>query len=320
MTAYVLNLLVMATIAAIGASSLNLLVGYTGVFSSAQATFYGVGGYTAAIVSLHLTPSLLVALPLTVVVSVAASVLLALPASRVTGEYFVVASLAFAVVAYTVFSDWTQVTGGAAGLFAVPRATLFGTRLKSEADYLALALCCLALVLLTLYVVVKRLPLGRALSALRDDPVAARALGVNPFRMRLVAVAISAALSGIGGMVYAGYVGFINADSFSVDASILFFAMVILGGVGTLSGPVIGAVFVTVLPALLENLDISPAVQGPLEQLLYGVAIIVLMVVRPAGLVSLFAVARRAVGRSGAAPAAVDPLPAGLADVEGSRP
>jgi branched-chain amino acid transport system permease protein len=307
MTAYILNLLVMATISAIGASALNLLVGYTGVFSSAQATFYGVGGYAAALVSLHLSSSVFVALPITVVVTVLASVLLALPASRVTGEYFVVASLAFAVVAYTVFSDWTGVTGGAAGLFAIPRLTIFGARLATEGAYLGLALVCLALVVLVLWVVVKRLPLGRKLAALRDDPVAAQALGANPFRLRLVAVAVSAGLSGVGGMVYAGYVGFIDADSFSVDASILFFAMVILGGVGTLSGPIIGAVFVTVLPALLENLNIPTVVEGPLEQLLYGVAIIVLMIVRPAGLASLF---RRRSGEKVA-------VPAGLADVEG---
>lgn len=289
MIEYIINLLVMAAIAAMSASALNLLVGYTGVFSSAQAALYGVGGYSGALIAMHFSTSVFVVIPFAVVCSALASVLLALPASRLTGEYFVVASMAFAVVAYTVFSDWTDVTGGAVGLVGVPKVDVFGFVLSGELSYLILALVCLAIVLVVIFVVVRRLPLGRALSALRDDPVAAQALGVPPFRSRLIAVAISSALSGIGGAVYASYIGFINADSFSVDASILFFAMVILGGAGTIWGPVIGAVIVTVLPAILDNLHVPPALEGPLEQLLYGVIIVVLMIVKPSGIITLFA-------------------------------
>jgi branched-chain amino acid transport system permease protein len=317
MLEYVMNLLVMAAIAAMSASALNLLVGYTGVFSSAQAALYGVGGYSGALIAMHFSTSVFVVIPVAVVCSALGSVLLALPASRLTGEYFVVASMAFAVVAFTVFQDWTDVTGGSVGLIGVPRVDLFGLVLTGELSYLVLSLVCLALVLLVIFVVVRRLPLGRALAALRDDPVAAQALGVPPFRSRLIAVAISSALSGIGGAVYAGYIGFINADSFSVDASILFFAMVILGGAGTIWGPVVGAVIVTVLPAVLDTLSLPPTLEGPLEQLLYGVIIVVLMIVKPSGITSAFVdLGRLITGRR----RRTDELPAAFAESTDDAP
>ena len=283
-----INLLIMASIVGIVASSLNLLIGYTGVFSIAQAIFYGVGAYTTALIAIHYSSSLLLALVASMVVSALFSVLLALPAARVTGEYFVVASLAFALVAYTVFAQWTSVTGGPAGLIGIPRATLFGIALNSNEAYLGLALTMLVLVVLVLYVIIRRTPLGRSLQALRDDPLAAQALGKNPFRLRLIAVMISSALASIGGVIYAGYVAFVNADTFTDASGVLFMAMVILGGAGTLSGPIIGAFFIALFPSLLEFAELPSEVKGPLEQVIYGAALVVLMIVRPAGLASIF--------------------------------
>lgn len=283
-----INLLIMASIAAIVASSLNLLIGFTGVFSIAHAIFYGVGAYATALVSINWGASLLVALAVAMVSSAVISVLLALPAARVTGEYFVVVSLAFALVAYTVFSQWTPVTGGAAGLVGISRATLFGIALNTNEAYLGLSLVLLALVTVILYVIIRRTPLGRSLQALRDDPLAAQALGKNPFRLRLIAVVISAALASTGGVIYAGYVAFVNADSFSEHAGVLFMAMVILGGAGTLSGPILGAFFITLFPAALEFADLPSELKGPLEQIIYGAALIVLMLVRPSGMAGMF--------------------------------
>jgi branched-chain amino acid transport system permease protein len=285
---FLINLIIMASIAAIVASSLNLLIGYTGVFSIAHAIFYGVGGYAGALVSLHLGTSLLVALLIAMVSSAVISVLLALPAARVTGEYFVVVSLAFALVVFTVFSQWTPVTGGAAGLVGISRATIFGIPLNTNEAYLGLSLVLLLLVTVVMYVIVRRTPLGRSLQALRDDPLAAQALGKNPFRLRLIAVLISSALASTAGVIYAGYVAFVNADTFSVNAGVLFMAMVILGGAGTLSGPVIGAFFITLFPEALEFADLPSELKGPLEQIIYGAALVLLMLVRPSGIAGMF--------------------------------
>ncbi|MCU1614384.1 MAG: Amino acid/amide transporter rane protein 2, family [Frankiales bacterium] len=288
MLQFTINLLIMASIAAIVASSLNLLIGYTGVFSIAHAIFYGVGAYATALVSLHWGSSLLLALVVALVSSGVLSVLLALPAARVTGEYFVVVSLAFALVASTVFAQWTPVTGGPAGLVGISRATLFGIGLNSNESYLVLSLALLALVTVILYVLIRHTPLGRSLQALRDDPLAAQALGKNPFRLRLTAVVISAALASTGGVVYAGYIAFVNADGFGEQGGVLFMAMVILGGAGTLSGPIIGAFFITLFPALLEFADLPSQAKGPLEQIIYGAALVLLMLVRPSGIAGIF--------------------------------
>lgn len=285
---FLINLFIIASIFAIVASSLNLLIGFTGVFSIAHAIFYGVGGYAAALVSLHLGTSLLLALLIAMVASAVFSVLLALPAARVTGEYFVVVSLAFALVAFTVFSQWTPVTGGPAGLVGISRVTLLGIPLDSNKAYLGLAVVMLVLVTVILYVIIRRTPLGRSLQALRDDPLAAQALGKNSFRLRLIAVVISSALAATGGVIYAGYVFFVNADSFSVHAGVLFMTMVILGGAGTLSGPIIGAFFITLFPEALEFADLPSELKGPLEQIIYGAALVVLMLVRPSGLAGMF--------------------------------
>jgi branched-chain amino acid transport system permease protein len=297
MTEYLLNLAVMAGIAALSAAALNLLIGYVGVFSSAQAAMYGVGGYAGAQAALHWSTSLFVVLPVGVVAAVIVSVLLALPASRLTGEYFVVASMAFATAAYTVFANWTKATGGPVGLVGVPQLSVFGIRLVSESSYLIVTLVSLALVLVVCWFVARVSPLGRSMAALRDDPVAAQGLGVPPFRTRMIAVAISSGMSGLAGAIYACYIGYINADSFSIDASILFFAMVILGGAGTIWGPVIGAVFVTGIPAIFDNIGLSPQLEGPVSQLLYGVAIVVLMMVKPSGLITLLDDLRRVATR-----------------------
>lgn len=293
MVQFLINLVILASIAAIVASALNLLIGYTGVFSIAHAVFYGVGGYATAVVSLHISPSLLLAMGVSVVVSAAASVLLALPAARVTGEYFVVASLAFAVVGYSVFSQWTEVTGGAAGLVGIPRASIFGYEMYTNEAYLVLALVSLGLVTGLIAFIIKRTPLGRSLQALRDDPLAAQALGKNPFRLRLIAVMLSGAIASVGGVIYAGYINFVNADSFTPDASVLFMAMVILGGAGTISGPIIGAFFITLFPSALEFADVPVELKGSFEQVIYGLALVVLMLVRPSGLASIFAIRRK---------------------------
>jgi branched-chain amino acid transport system permease protein len=289
MLAYITHLIVLTAVVAISASALNLLIGYTGVFSAAQAVFYGIGGYTGALVALHIGTSIFLAMAIAVVVSGVLSILLALPAARVTGEYFVVASLAFEVIGSTIFAQWSSVTGGPAGLIGIPRATVFGVELSSEQSYLWLSLACLVFVLLVLYGIAYHTPLGRSLAALRDDATAAQALGRNPFRLRLIAVVISGALAAIGGVIYASYVGFINADSFSVNESVLLLAMVILGGAGRISGPVIGAAIVTLFPALLDYANLPDALKGPIEQAIYGGVLVILMIVKPAGVASAFA-------------------------------
>lgn len=285
MVEFIVALLLTAVIAAINCVALNLLIGYTGIFSAAQGVFYGLGAYAAALVAMHWGASFFLAALFGILASVAAAVLLALPAARVVGDYFIVVSLAFEVIGVTVFHQWHGVTGGAAGLVGIPRASVFGFDIENNLQYLVLATA----VLLLCFLLVRRLvnsPLGRSFKALRDDPLAAVAHGKNPFVLRLIAVILSASISSVAGVIYAGYVGFVNDVSFGMDISFLFITMIILGGAGTLYGPLVGALFITIFPALLNYLDLPPQYLGPVEQLLYGIVLVLLMMLRPDGLVS----------------------------------
>lgn len=292
MAAYVANLAVLLGIAIILASSLNLMVGLAGIFSISHAVFYGVGAYTAARIAMSYTSAFVPVAVAAMVAGGAISFFLAVPVLRVRKEYFVVASIGFQIVASTVFVSWRSVTGGMGGLSGIPPANLFGLRLTSAVDYLPLTAVCAALVV-GVIAVFAHSPFGRALRAFRDDETAAVALGKNPIALRVFATTISGALAALAGAIYAFYISFVNPESFTLDYSVLLLAMVIIGGAGSIMGPVVGALFITLFPALLTFLRLPTGVIGPVQQLIYGCAIVVVMVFWPDGVSGLWSHARR---------------------------
>jgi branched-chain amino acid transport system permease protein len=285
MLAYLLNLAILLGIAVILAWSLNVLIGYAGIFSVMHAVFYGVGAYVAAQFALHVSADFILSTLAAMAVTGALAFLISLPVLRVREEYFVVAAIGFQMVASTVFITWEGATGGMGGLTGIPPAKVFGFELISPAAYLVLTLVCALICVLALLAVV-RSPFGRALKALRDDETAAIALGKHPVKLRLIATTIGGAMAAIGGSLYAFYVSFVNPESFTLDYSVLLMAMVIIGGAGSLLGPVLGALFITVFPALLNFLQVPSSVLGPVQQIVYGMMIVLLMLFMPEGLVS----------------------------------
>lgn len=308
MAAYVANMMVLLGIAIILASSLNLMVGYAGIFSITHAVFYGVGAYTAAHVALAYTDAFIPAALAAMLAGGLVSFILALPVLRVRDEYFVVASIGFQIVASTIFVSWQSVTGGMGGLAGIPPARLLGWQLATPADYLILTALCVIFVLAVIAALVHS-PFGRALRAFRDDEVAAIALGKDPLALRVAATTISGALAAIAGAIYAFYISFVNPESFTLDYSVLLLAMVIIGGAGSMAGPVIGAIFITLFPALLTFMDIPSRIIGSTQQIIYGAAIVVLMVFWPDGIASIWRRARRRRNRNGvrAAPRKISP-------------
>jgi branched-chain amino acid transport system permease protein len=285
MLGYILNLLILVAISGILAGSLNFIIGYAGIYSMAHAAFFGIAAYAGALIALHVSISLLVAIPVAMAICAALSLVISLPSLRVRGEYFVVASLGLQMIAFTVFSEWKDVTGGLGGLTGVPVATIFGFPLRSLESFLAVSLACLALVTLTIFVLA-RTSFGRNLKAIRDNEVAAAAFGKNIALIKTFAVAISSALCGIAGVLYAFHVSFVNPESFTIDQSVLIMAMVIIGGTGTVFGPILGALIIHLLPAGLTYLTFLPSRElASLQQIIYGAAMVLLMVYRPSGLI-----------------------------------
>ncbi len=284
MIAYLLNLAQLAAIFGLLSVSLNILIGYGGIFSVAHAVFFGLGAYAGAHVALDLAPDILLAALAAALTAGVLSALLALPALRVRGEYFVIASLGLQMLATTVFTEASDITGGLGGLVGIPPPTMFGVSL---ADPLAFLLVCLGFLALALAVVrlLMRASFGRALLALRDSESAAEALGKNVPLLKTLAVLLGGAFAGVAGALFAFQEAFVNVESFTLDQSVLIMAMVIIGGAGTLAGPLLGTVLLLALPAALTFIPgLPPTDIGAVQQLIYGLAMTVLMIFRPAGL------------------------------------
>jgi branched-chain amino acid transport system permease protein len=287
MLAYVLNLAVLVCVNAALAVTLNFIMGYAGIFSLAHAAFFGVGAYTASYVALHASASLFLAFPAAMAASAVLSLALALPALRVRGEYFVAASLGLQVIGVTIFSEWKAVTGGIGGVLGIPPVDVLGHAVATPGEFLVLAVACLAAICAAVTLLVRG-SFGRNLKAIRDSESAAHALGKNVAAIKTLSVVISASLASVAGALYAFYLSFINVESFTLDTSVLVMAMVIIGGTGTLLGPVVGAALLMILPGLLSYLWFLPQTEiGAIQQIVYGLAMILLMIYRPGGIVGL---------------------------------
>jgi branched-chain amino acid transport system permease protein len=285
--AYAVNLATLISINAILAITLNFIMGYAGIFSLAHAVFFGVGAYVAAFIALNLTDSLLLQMAAAMLIAGVISAALALPALRVRGDYFVAASLGFQVLAVTIFSEWKSVTGGIGGLVGIPPASIAGRPIDDPVEFLILAVLTLALVIAVTGTIV-RSSFGRNLKAIRDSESAALAFGKNVALIKTLSVFYSSAICAVAGVLYADYLSFINVESFTIDASTLFMAMVIVGGIGTVSGPIVGAVLLTLLPAALTYLPFLPRTEiGSVQQMIYGLAMVFLMIFKPDGLVGV---------------------------------
>jgi branched-chain amino acid transport system permease protein len=285
MLAYLQNIVVLFSINAILALTLSFIMGFAGIFSLAHAVFFGIGAYTAAFVALNYTDSLVLCMLAAMGLSAVISMALALPALRVRGEYFVAASLGLQMIGVTIFSEWKSVTGGLGGMVGIPSPVFLGYTFRSTTDFLILAGVILIGILVITSLLVRG-SFGRSLMAIRDSESAAQAYGKSVNTVKTLSVAISAGLAALGGVLYAFYMSFVNVEVFTLDMSILLMAMVIIGGTGTLIGPVVGAAIVMALPAALTYLPlIPPSELGTIQQIIYGSAMVILMMYRPGGVV-----------------------------------
>jgi branched-chain amino acid transport system permease protein len=285
MLEYAIVILTLASIYGILALSLNIPFGFGGIYNAAQGALFGAGSYAAAIVSINWTSSFLVATSAALIVAACVGAALVIPAARARHEYFMITSLGLQVVASSYFLS-ADYLGGNEGLPGIPQATIAGVMLKSRFDYFALAVASLVAALAFTYAF-RHSRYGRRLAAVGNSEEAAVSLGVNPLMQRLISLVISGALAGLAGSIYAFTVGFINPDSFGLQVSILIFTMVILGGSGTIFGPVLGALILTVVPAVLTFIHVVPAGQsGALQQVVYGILLVVMVILRPEGLIA----------------------------------
>ncbi|BCV25843.1 MAG TPA: branched-chain amino acid ABC transporter permease [Firmicutes bacterium] len=267
MNAYVLQVLVLAGINVILALGLNLVSGFTGQLSLGHAAFMGIGAYTAALLTKAGQP-FLAALTAGGLVAALAGALIGIPTLRLRGDYLAIATLGFGEILRVVALN-QKITGGPVGLRAIPGYTT-----------LPIVLIAVALTYLSLVRILGS-RLGRAFVAVREDELAADAMGIDTTQTKILAFAVGAFYAGVAGGLYAHYIRYINPSNFGFMRSIEILSMVVLGGMGSLPGAVLGAVALSTLPELLRS--VSPAV-AQYRQLIYGALLVVAMLWFPQGL------------------------------------
>lgn len=267
--------------------TLNLVMGYTGLLSLSHAAFFGLGAYVSTLLIVDLGWTFVPATAAAIAIGGVVAFTLAVSTVRLRGDYFVLSTVAFHMVVYAVLYNLVEVTQGPYGVSGIPRPVIAGGEIESRQGVLALTFSAL-LIMTVLHWQLARSPYGRALRAVRDDETAVRALGKNVTFLRSSAFAISGALAAIAGATFAGYHGYIHPASFTLDVGVLIVVLVIVGGSGTVRGPLVGAFFVAVLPELLRFLPMTGARRADVQQILFGLLLVLAMRFRPQGLAGAY--------------------------------
>ena len=264
---------------------LMLLAGFTGLFSLGHAAFLGVGAYTQAALT-HAGVPFPVALALAGLLSAAVGMVVGLPALRVKGIYLGIVTLSFGFIVEEAFARWESVTGGNAGMH-LKAPEMFGWTLESGESFYWL---CLAVTVLSTLAILNllRSSTGRAFVAIRDSEVSAQSMGIHLAYYKTLSFAISAALAGIGGALYAHKLKFISPDQFNIIQSVDLLLMVVIGGLGSVHGAFLGAIFLITMPQVISlGKDYLPAAIGQapgLQGLVYGLVLIAFVLFEPLGL------------------------------------
>ena len=291
---YYLSILCLIAIAIVGALGLNILLGYTGQISIGHAAFMSVGAYTAANLITKLDWPFWLAVPSGGIMAAAVGALVGIPSLRIKGLYLAIATLAAQFIIEWIINHTPAISGGVQASIEVPRPTFFGEKLDTEIElyYFLMAFAAIAIVA-TMNLVRSRV--GRAFIAIRDHDIAAEIIGINVFRYKLYAFAISSFYAGVAGVLYTYYFSIANYEQFLLVVSIDYLAMVIIGGLGSVLGSIYGAIFIQLLPIVIrifmDNIGayffdpvILAQVTAQFRLILFGALIMFFLVVEPEGL------------------------------------
>ena len=288
---------------------LNIVVGLAGLLDLGYVAFYAVGAYSYALLSTTFGLSFWICLPLAGILAAFWGILLGFPVLRLRGDYLAIVTLAFGEIIRLVLINWVDFSGGGAGISSIPRVTFFGVPFTANEDGFAatfgltfspmhrvifLYYLILGLAFLTAFVTLRlrKLPVGRAWEALREDEIACRSLGINTTNTKLTAFSIGAMFGGFAGSFFAVRQGFVSPESFTFLESAVILAIVVLGGMGSQLGVAIAAIVMVAGPELLRNLGFLKAVFGEtfdpneFRFLIFGLGMVAMMIWRPRGLIS----------------------------------
>lgn len=276
---YALRTSVLVLIYIVLALSLNFVLGFAGQLSMGHSAFYAVGAYTTAILTVTYHVPFWIALLCSAIVSAIFGLLLGIPTLRLKGDYLAITTIGFSEILRLVLINWASFTRGPAGIPGIPSPTIFGYTISTNTGYYYILYI---LALLTIFISYRLLNsrLGRGLIAVKDDEVAAEAMGINPTFLKILAFVLAAAIAGLVGGIFASFIHYVNPDNFTYMESVVILTMVVLGGVGSIPGIIVGATVLTILPEALRSISTY-------RYAIYGILLILMMIVRPQGIISM---------------------------------
>ncbi|MBG0790502.1 MAG: branched-chain amino acid ABC transporter permease [Desulfovibrionaceae bacterium] len=264
---------------------LNIVIGLAGLLDLGYIAFYGVGAYTYALMSLHFGLSFWLCLPVSAFFAAIAGCIIGYPTLRMRGDYLAIVTLGFGEIVRIILNNWMALTNGPNGILSIPRPEIFGYSFRSLSSMYYVILGIAIVTIISVY----RLNysrIGRAWEAIREDETAAELMGVNTFLLKLLAYAMGATFAGFAGAFFAARMKFVGPESFTFLESAMVLAMVILGGMGSIPGVILGVLALVALPEVFRELELY-------RMLVFGGVMTLMMLVRPAGIWPAKRVGRR---------------------------
>ena len=277
---YQTNIFISALIYVVLGLGLNIVVGLAGLLDLGYVAFYAVGAYSYALLNMHFGLGFWAALPIGLVLAAFAGILLGFPVLRLRGDYLAIVTLGFGEIIRLVLENWGDFSEGPSGIANIARPGLFGMHLSVEGATIYIYYLMIALVIFTIFVVnrLKNSRIGRAWLALREDEIACQAMGIDRTRTKLTAFALGASWAGMVGVVFAAKTTYINPASFTFLESAIILSIVVLGGMGSILGVILGAFIMILVPEFLREFS-------QYRMLVFGATMVLVMVFRPQGLV-----------------------------------
>jgi branched-chain amino acid transport system permease protein len=286
MFTYLLHILIIMAIYTILTLSLNLIIGFSGQVSLGHAAFYGIGAYISSILVVNFGVPYGLALPSAALGAGLFGVILGIPTLRLKDDYLAIVTLGFGLILVVVALN-IEYLGSTDGFMGIPSPVFFGVKFGSKARFLIVSLFMVVITILFMYRI-KVSRIGRALSAIRDDETVAQVMGINTTKYKVMVFGIGSAFAGIAGSLYSAYVHFIDPHSFGLPTSIVILCMVVLGGIGSISGSIVGAAILTFLPELLRVVIKGiPGISDKFpdfQTFAYGLLLVCIIIMRPQGL------------------------------------
>lgn len=261
---------------------MNLLAGYSGLLSLAQAAFYGIGAYVCTILMVDLQVNFVSALILTVFFTIAAGIPVIYFSIRLRDLYFILATLSWQVIIFTLLYNWVSLTKGPFGIAGIPKPEIMGVIFNTLDKFLIFS-SAISILILIFFTFLNKTHISRLFQAVRDDQFILMTFGKKPGYYKALSIILACGITGIAGALFATYYSYIDPTSFTLNESILIISIVLIGGLGSIKGSVAGALFYILLPETLRFLNLPDDIAANLRMIIYAVILILVVIYKPHG-------------------------------------